>query len=76
MGTKAGATSERWLDQLRPRVAVVSVGRTNRYGHPAPGVMARLGRRDIDVYRTDRDGTIVIRTDGHNLMVDTNSERF
>src|SRR3989449_9621344 len=37
-----GATSDRWLDELRPAEAVISVGTKNRYGHPAPETLARL----------------------------------
>jgi competence protein ComEC len=58
------ATSAAWLTELRPRVAVISVGRDNRYGHPAGEVLERLARHDIPVLRTDRDGTITWTTDG------------
>ena len=53
-----GATSDRWLDELRPEDAVISVGAHNRYGHPAPEVVARLKARGITVLRTDERGTI------------------
>jgi competence protein ComEC len=58
------ATSEGWLAELKPEVAVVSVGAGNRYGHPAPEVLARLADRGIEVLRTDRKGTITIVLDG------------
>ncbi|HXF96648.1 MAG TPA: DNA internalization-related competence protein ComEC/Rec2, partial [Gemmatimonadales bacterium] len=58
------ATSEAWLQEVRPREAVISVGVRNRYGHPAPEVLARLVRRGITVRRTDREGTITIVLDG------------
>jgi len=38
----------------------MSVGRVNRYGHPAPLVLARLAAHGVEVRRTDRDGTLVI----------------
>ena len=60
------ASSEAWLDELRPRVAVISVGAHNRYGHPAPEVLARLARRGIRVLRTDQRGTITFTSDGHD----------
>ncbi len=66
----AGSTGAAWLDQLGPRIAVLSVGK-NRYGHPAPEVLERLKARGIDVFRTDRDGTVTIRSDGRYLEVVT-----
>ena len=64
----AGSTSPVWLDSLRPRVAVVSVGR-NRYGHPSPQVLSRLRDRGIPLFRTDQGGTVTLRTDGRYLEV-------
>ncbi|HXM38653.1 MAG TPA: DNA internalization-related competence protein ComEC/Rec2 [Gemmatimonadales bacterium] len=52
------ATSDRWLDELRPEDAVISVGAKNRYGHPAPEVLERLRAHGITVLRTDQRGTI------------------
>lgn len=52
------STSAVTLSLLRPRVALVSVGRRNRYRHPSPEVLARLARAGVEVYRTDREGTI------------------
>jgi competence protein ComEC len=52
------ATSDRWLDELRPEDAVISVGAKNRYGHPAPDVLERLRAHGITVFRTDQRGTI------------------
>ncbi len=65
----ASGTTGAWLDALRPRVAVISVGR-NRYGHPAPDVLARLAARDVQVWRTDRGGVVTIRTDGRYFWVE------
>jgi len=58
------ATSDAWLDELQPHAAVISVGRRNTYGHPAPEVVERLAQHGIRVFRTDRDGTITFTTDG------------
>ncbi|MBE0590834.1 MAG: DNA internalization-related competence protein ComEC/Rec2, partial [Gemmatimonadales bacterium] len=59
----AGGTSADWLRVLGPRTAVISVGR-NAFGHPSPDVLDRLRRSGADVWRTDRGGTVTIRTDG------------
>lgn len=60
------STSARFLDTVRPDLAVVSAGRRNRYGHPSPTVMARVEQRAIPVARTDLDGDIalVVSEDG------------
>jgi competence protein ComEC len=64
-----GSTGGPWLTALGPRVAVVSVG-VNGYGHPAPGVLARLAAHGVAVFRTDRGGTVTVRTDGRYLGID------
>ncbi|WP_117215913.1 ComEC/Rec2 family competence protein, partial [Allorhizocola rhizosphaerae] len=48
------------LGELRPRVALVSVGRGNGYGHPNEGVLAALRRAGARVCRTDQDGDIAV----------------
>ena len=63
------ATSDEWLDELAPREAVISVGRNNNYGHPAPEVLERLARHGITVFRTDRSGSITFSTDGQGERV-------
>src|SRR2546423_1117622 len=44
-----GATSDRWLDELQPVEAVISVGAKNRYGHPAAETLARLRGHGVTV---------------------------
>ena len=60
----ATATSAALLRALRPRLAVVSVGVDNDYGHPAPSTLARLEEAGARVLRTDLAGTIVLSFDG------------
>jgi competence protein ComEC len=48
------------LDRIRPRLAVISVGADNPYGHPTPGTLATLAGHRVQTLRTDRDGTIEI----------------
>jgi competence protein ComEC len=50
------------LERTVPRVAVISVGE-NPYGHPTPQTIATLAERDVQVFRTDRDGDIEIEVD-------------
>jgi competence protein ComEC len=48
------------LDRVRPRLAVISVGRGNPYGHPTAGTLATLAAHHVPTLRTDLDGEIVI----------------
>jgi competence protein ComEC len=65
----AGATGNAWLDAVAPKVAVISVGAHNRYGHPAPATLRRLARRGISMWRTDDGGTVTIWSDGRYFQV-------
>ncbi len=66
-----GATSDRWLDELQPADAVISVGAKNRYGHPAPETLARLRRHGVTVLRTDQRGTITFTVSSHGTLAIT-----
>lgn len=59
-----GASSALWLGAVRPSVAIVSAGATNPFGHPAASALARLQGVGADVWRTDHDGEIGVRTNG------------
>jgi competence protein ComEC len=63
-----GSTGDEWLDSLRPKTAVISVGR-NTYGHPAPETLARLLMHQIEFWRTDRDGPVTVTTDGKHMTI-------
>jgi len=65
----AYATGEPLLAAVHPAVAVISVGKDNWYGHPAPQVLERL--KDSLLYRTDLNGRIKLSTDGERLWVET-----
>lgn len=56
----ASSTTARLLELVRPRLALVSAGVGNRYGHPSPRVLERLESRAIPVLRTDRDGLVSV----------------
>jgi competence protein ComEC len=65
------SSSSSFLNALAPRVAVVSVGRGNRFGHPAPAVLQRYQEIHAELFRTDRDGAVSIDTDGKSMNVRT-----
>jgi competence protein ComEC len=56
----AAASGAAFLARVRPRLAVLSVGARNRFGHPAAGVLERLAAAGAAVRRTDRSGAIWI----------------
>ncbi len=61
------STSTAWLAAVDPEWAAIEVGAGNPYGHPHGEVIARLMGRDIDIFRTDLNGTFFISTDGQEL---------
>lgn len=58
----ATSTSQALLDAIQPKIALISVGEGNLYGHPAQETLERLEAAGAEVYRTDWNGTIEIRT--------------
>ena len=62
------------LGDLRPRIAVISCGRGNDYGHPRPETLAALTAvPGLELFRTDADGRVVVESDGTTMRV--HSER-
>jgi competence protein ComEC len=69
------SSSPAFVEALRPSVAVVSAGRNNPFGHPAPAVLERYFRVGAEVFRTDRDGAVMLETDGYSLQVRSYTNR-
>jgi competence protein ComEC len=67
-GSKNSTTPE-FLAAVQPRLAVISAGENNPYGHPNPELPERLERAGVRVLRTDRDGAVRILTDGSSIEV-------
>ena len=63
----AGSSSRGLVTAARACVAVVSAGRANPFGHPAPAVTARYREARAMVLETGRDGAIVLETDGRQV---------
>jgi len=62
----------RLLEVTSPEIAVISCGRKNDYGHPTPSTLAALAAfGGLEVFRTDRDGRVVIETDGRHITTRT-----
>jgi competence protein ComEC len=58
------------LERARPRLAVISVGAGNPYGHPTAGTLETLRRHRVPTLRTDEDGTVVIDVDRDSFRLD------
>jgi len=60
------STTDPLLDRVKPRIALISCGRHNLFGHPHPSVLESLRARGVHVWRTDRNGTVDVEMrDGH-----------
>ena len=67
----ATSSSQFFLDTLRPDIAVISAGRGNPFGHPAPTVLERYRNVGAAIYRTDKDGAVTVETDGTTVRIFT-----
>lgn len=67
-GSKNGLTKN-LLDALEPKVAVISVGKGNSYGHPHEEILKILGDKEIRILRTDEVGEVIVETDGENIIL-------
>ena len=65
------STSAAFLARVHPEVAVIEVGKDNPYGHPHQPTLKELADAGVTVYRTDRDGTVRVRSDGTSYSVTT-----
>ncbi|MDQ0254331.1 competence protein ComEC [Evansella vedderi] len=64
------STSERFIQKVSPRVALISAGRNNRYGHPHQEVTDRLSDHGILTFRTDKHGAVTIKIKKGNLNLE------
>lgn len=68
----SGSTSLELLRMVRPEYLVISAGKGNEYGHPSKATLKRIDKNKTGalLFRTDKDGTITIKTDGRRIMVE------
>lgn len=67
-GSRFGLTAD-ILDVLKPKIAAISVGKNNKYGHPTAFILDLLKSKNIKILRTDKIGDIEIISDGDNFSV-------
>lgn len=65
------STSAVFLKKVDPEYAIISVGKNNDYNHPKPITIQKLKRINAKIYRTDKDGTIIVTSDGENIEIET-----
>jgi competence protein ComEC len=63
------STMPEFLASVRPRMAIISAGEENPYGHPSRDLLARLEDAGVRILRTDRDGAVHVLTDGDQVQV-------
>ncbi|MBQ4082336.1 MAG: MBL fold metallo-hydrolase [Clostridia bacterium] len=65
------SSGEQFVQRVGAKIAVISVGEGNRYRHPSDKIIARWRNSGATVYRTDRDGTVSVSTDGAVISLKT-----
>ena len=60
---------KKFIDEIKPKYSIISVGKNNRYGHPNKEVLDTLN--DSKIYRTDQDGSIMFKIKNNKLKIDT-----
>lgn len=65
------SSSEDFLDRVSPSIAIISCGKDNSYGHPHRETIQKFNERNIDYYRTDELGTIIVTSDGVGYSLTT-----
>ena len=69
-GSRTSSTPD-FLGLVNPQVAVIPVGRRNPFRHPSPQVLQRYEKRGTTIYRTDRQGAIILTSEGRSFQVRT-----
>lgn len=66
------STTEAFLNTTTPKTAIISVGKGNKFGHPAPSILRRLREHQIETYRTDEQGRVEVVSDGETFWTNKN----
>jgi competence protein ComEC len=62
------STTEEWLHYWQPKLALISVGEHNTYGHPTKEVLSRLEDHEVEIMRTDEDGEVQMIVTGSGIQ--------
>lgn len=63
----ASSTTDAFLSAVNPDIAVITCGKDNSYGHPHKETLQKLAQRNINVFRTDESGTVVLGSNGKQI---------
>lgn len=63
------SSSVPFIDTVKPRYGVVSLSEGNHFGFPHPGILEKYERRDVQLFRTDRNGAVTFESDGKKIEV-------
>ncbi len=63
------SSDKKFIDEIKPKYSIISVGKNNRYGHPNKEVLNNLS--DSKIYRTDQDGSIMFKIKKNKLRIET-----
>ncbi len=69
------SSSPEFLSKVRPKIAIISCGKKNSYGHPHRATLSILKRLKIKVYRTDQKGSVICKTNGKSITVQSKSNK-
>lgn len=70
-GSKTSSSRE-FLEAVQPKIAIISVGENNKFNHPSYRTIKNLEKSGAAIYRTDRDGDIIIKSDGEGIRIIAN----
>lgn len=70
----SSSSSSLFIKSVGPKIAVICCGEGNKYGHPHQETISLLQNLGIEIYQTDLNGTILIKTDGIDCQVFTEKE--
>ncbi len=68
------SSHKNFLEKVNPKTAVIQAGEDNKFGHPHSEILRLLENKNIDIYRTDKQGNILITTDGTSYEVSTTED--
>lgn len=72
----SSSSSAAFLEAASPKIALISCGAGNDYGHPSPAALRRLRDADCEVYRTDLDGDVLLTFDGGSGITVQTQQNF
>ena len=65
------SNSEEFLNKISPKISIITCGVDNSYGHPHQEILDTLNKRNVETYRTDLQGNIIVTSNGEKIEVKT-----